>query len=216
MARELDAVLIPGGGLSSEGRVVPWVAARLERAIALMPPPRFFIPLSAGTTHAPPPLDGEGFPILESVAAGKFLLSQGIEGDRILPEAISLDTIGNAYFARVQHTDPLHLRRLHVITSDFHRPRTQAIFEWIFALSPPADPYRLTFESVPDEGLDAAALGARRDRERASLQKVEALRSRLQTLPAVHRWLYHEHGAYAIARSPERISNEALETYGTG
>ncbi|MEM9121473.1 MAG: YdcF family protein [Cyanobacteria bacterium P01_F01_bin.56] len=112
--------------------------------LAHAPPPRFLIPLSAGTTHKPPPLDVNGFPILEFVAAARYLQHRGIEGSRILPETVSLDTIGNAYFVRLQHIEPLQLQRLHVITSAFHLPRTQAIFDWIFALTPFRKPWQLT------------------------------------------------------------------------
>ena len=117
VTKPIDAVLIPGGGLTASGDVVPWVQARLERAIALSPPPQFFIPLSAGTTHKPPPMDVNGFPILESVAAASYLQTRGIEGSRILPETVSLDTIGNAYFARTSHTDIAGWRTLLVITN---------------------------------------------------------------------------------------------------
>ena len=213
MTRTIDAVLIPGGGLSASGEVTPWVQARLERAIALTPPPQFFIPLSAGTPHKPPPLDVEGFPILESVAAAHYLQQRGIEGDRILPETVSLDTIGNAYFARVQHVEPLQLKRLHVITSAFHLPRTQAIFTWIFSLPPFTEPWQLTFEAVPDVGMADAAWQARCDREQASLAAFQPLKLRFSNLAAMHRWLYAEHGAYAIAQTPRRLNNAALETY---
>lgn len=210
---EVEAILIPGGGVTTTGEVVPWVRARLDRAIALYPQPSYFIPLSAGTTHKPPPLDNELFPVLESIAAARYLLQRGIAGERILPETVSLDTIGNAYFARVQHTDPLGLRRLRVITSEFHLPRTQAIFTWIFGLSCSQPPYRLTFEAVPDVEMSYTALTTRRERERASLQRIEELRSQLTTLPDVHRWLYTEHAAYAVSKSPERLDNAALKTY---
>ncbi|MEL6402416.1 MAG: ElyC/SanA/YdcF family protein [Cyanobacteria bacterium J06607_6] len=212
-AAALEAVLIPGGGLGLRGELPPWVQARLDRAIALTPRPQYFIPLSAGTTHKPPPLDALGFPMLESVAAGRYLAAQGIAGAQILPETISLDTIGNAYFARVQHTEPLGLRRLHVITSAFHRPRTEAIFRWIFALSSPAVPYALTFEAVSDVGIAADVLAERCERERASLARVNALKTRFTTLSAVHRWLYDEHAAYAIAHIPEQLSSAALDSY---
>ncbi len=213
MKATLDAVLIPGGGLSAVGEVTPWVQARLERAIALNPQPQFFIPLSAGTTHKPPPLDAHGFPILESVAAAHYLQRRGIEGARILPETVSLDTIGNAYFARVQHVEPLQLRRLHMITSAFHLPRTQAIVDWIFSLPPLVKPWELTFEAVPDVGMAEAVLQARRDRETASLKTVQDLKRRFTDLAAVHRWLYTEHSAYAIALSPQRLESDAIESY---
>ncbi len=49
--------------------------------------------------------------------------------ERIWAETASLDTIGNAYFARVIHTDPAGLRRLLVVNSAFHMPRTRMIFD---------------------------------------------------------------------------------------
>ncbi len=210
---DLDAVLIPGGGVASSGHVVPWVQARLDRAIALFPQPTYFIPLSAGTTHKPPPLDVAGFPILESVAAAHYLVNRGVEPAKILPEAISLDTIGNAYFARVQHTDPLGLRRLHVITSAFHLPRIEAIFTWIFNLSSPDTPYHLTFEAVPNVGIADSVLAARCQKEREGLQRVMMLRSHLTSLPDVHRWLYSDHDAYAVTKRPTRIQDVAMASY---
>ncbi|MEM6837092.1 MAG: YdcF family protein [Cyanobacteria bacterium P01_C01_bin.120] len=210
---QIDAVLIPGGGLLPTGAVVPWVQSRLERAIALRPRPRFFIPLSAGTTHKPPPLDEAGFPIAESIAAAQYLLARGVAGAQILPETISLDTIGNAYFARVQHVEPLQLQRLHTVTSAFHLPRTQAIFEWVFGLPPHATAFHLTFESVPNVGLTAAVLQARTKREGASLATVQPLQRQLTTLSALHQWLYTEHAAYAIAKTPQRLHSAALESY---
>ena len=209
----VDAVLIPGGGLTTSGGVTPWVQARLEQAIAYTPPPRFLIPLSAGTTHKPPPLDVNGFPILESVAAARYLQHRGIEGSRILPETVSLDTIGNAYYARLKHIEPLKLQRLHVISSAFHLNRTQAIFDRIFALPPFREPWQLTFEAVPNVGIAGDSLQARSDRERASLLKFQTLRARFTTLAAVHRWLYTEHSAYALGHTPSKLHNAALETY---
>ena len=209
----IDAVLIPGGGVSASGQVSPWGQARLDRAIALTPRPAYFIPLSAGTTHKPPPLDATGFPVLESIAAARYLVGHGVEPACILPETNSLDTIGNAYFARVQHTDPLGLRRLHVITSAFHLPRTEAIFTWIFQLSQPQPAYHLSFEAVPDIGLTETVLTARYQKEEAGLAQVMTLRSQLTALPDLHRWLYREHAAYAITKNPIRITDTALETY---
>lgn len=209
----LDAVLIPGGGLTAAGQVTLWVKARLDRAITFIPTPHYFLPLSAGTTHKPPPLDAAGFPVLESIAAARYLQAVGVEPTRILPEVISLDTIGNAYFARVQHTDPLEIRRLHVITSQFHLPRTEAIFNWIFRLSGSESPYHLTFEAVPDMGIPRDALAARYQKEQRGLAQVLELRSRLNSLPELHRWLYTEHNAYAVSGQAIPSSGEALGTY---
>ncbi|RZM75425.1 hypothetical protein [Leptolyngbya iicbica] len=61
--------------------------------------------------------------------------------------------------------------------------------------------------------MTAAALQARCDREQASLVHFQTLKPRFTHLAAVHRWLYAEHGAYAIAQTPQRLNNSALETY---
>jgi len=208
----LDATIIPGGGLTAAGQVTPWVAARLDQAIATYQG-EYLIPLSAGTTHKPPPLDERGFPILEAIAAAHYLVQQGMPADRIWPETCSLDTIGNAYCARVIHTDPSGLRRLRIITSAFHLKRTAAIFEWIFGLDPDSLPYQLHFIVVPDVGLSPDALKARHQREKAGLTQIHTLSATLQTLSDLHRWLYRDHRAYAVTHRPQPLTGAALESY---
>jgi hypothetical protein len=65
-----DAILIPGGGVREGGLLPSWVRCRLDRALELHRG-EFVIALSAGTPHRPPPLDDNGFPIFESVAAAR-------------------------------------------------------------------------------------------------------------------------------------------------
>jgi uncharacterized SAM-binding protein YcdF (DUF218 family) len=131
---EFDAILIPGGGLKSDGSLTPFVQARLDRALERSA--EFYIPLSAGTPHLATPLDARGYPIFEAIPAARYLHSRGIPRRQILPEVFSYDTIGNAFFARTVHTDPLGLRRLLTINSEFHMARTEAIFRWVFGAAP--------------------------------------------------------------------------------
>ena len=207
-----DGVLIPGGGFCPDGTLPLWTQRRLEQAL-YYPQARYFIPLSAGSTHKPSPLNAQGFPLLESVVAGEYLCDRGIPAERILTEASSYDTIGNAFFARIIHTDIRRLHRLLVITSEFHRARTQAIFEWIFGLDSPDVPYQLTFISTANDGIAADALAARVAKEAAGLARVKILRSRLQNLAEVHQWLYSEHAAYALGKAPSPVLTKAIDTY---
>lgn len=204
-----DAILVPGGGLLDTGEPPRWVQNRLDRAIHLHDG-EYVITLSAGTTHKPPPRDGNGFPMYEAMASARYLHERGVPPDRILPEACSYDTIGNAYFSRLIHADPAQLRRLLVITSDFHMPRTEAIFRWVYGMDPAQ--FDLTFEAVPDQGIEASVLQARREREAQSLERLQETMRHVTTLMQLHRWLFSEHHAYAIERRP-CDPGEARDTY---
>ena len=116
----------------------------------------------------------------------------------------SLDTIGNAYFARVIHTDPAGLRRLLVINSEFHMPRTRMIFDWVFRLPPADPPYALDYHTVPDHGLTKVAIEARRAEEAARMEDLRRTIPRITTLAALHRWLFTEHRAYVAGADPRR------------
>lgn len=50
----------------------------------------------------------------------------------MLKEVASYDTIGNGYFAATIHAIPAQWRTLGIVTSDFHMPRSRAIFEAVF------------------------------------------------------------------------------------
>lgn len=207
-----DAILIPGGGIGADGEPHPWVKARLDHAIALHDA-EYLITLSAGTVHKPLPLDEHGSPIFEALAAARYLSKHGIHPDMILAETCSYDTIGNAYFSRVIHVEPAGLRKLCVITSEFHMPRTRAIFEWLYGLDSSHVNYHLSFVAVPDIGIAPADLQARMDKEAHSLQQFQNNVVGIENLRACHRWLFTEHAAYAAEREPRRTMGNALNTY---
>jgi hypothetical protein len=147
--------------------------------------------------------------LTESHAGAGYLLDHGIVAGRIFCETTSYDTIGNAYFSRVQLTDPLGWRRLLIITSQFHMPRTEAIFEWIYGFDSTV-PYRLEFAAAPDDGLSETALQVRSERERASLRSVKQLRGRVTSMREIARWLFTKHKAYRSVREPVGPQSSAL------
>lgn len=197
MAKSFDAIIIPGGGLEPDSSLPqPWVRARLDAALKLSSRTKYFVALSRGTTHRPPPLDARGFPIAESAASAKYLLDHGVEDPaRILLDAWSLDTIGNVFFARNMICEPMQLKRCCVITSAFHMPRTRAIFEWVFSLG--SEKFDIDYCVTPDVGLDAAMSSARVEKERNSLIALqEKTIPRIKTLGELSHFLFVEHAAY--------------------
>jgi hypothetical protein len=207
-----DAILVPGGGVREGGNVPPWTKARLDLALRISKNEPI-ITLSAGTVHRAPVLDGNGFPVFESVAAARYLMEMGVKPDRILTETCSYDTIGNAYFSRVIHIEPGDLRRLLIITSEFHLARTEQIFLWVYSLDHGGDFYQLTFRSVPDIGIPAAALKARKKKEKESLEQFFKTRESIASLKQLHGWLHTRHAAYSAARRPLTQAGDILETY---
>ena len=207
-----DAILIPGGGVREKGELPLWMKRRLDRAAELHTD-EYIIALSAGTTHKPPPRDDEGFPILESVAAAHYLIQRGVAPAKILTETSSYDTIGNAYFSRVVHVVPRRLCRLLIITSEFHMPRTEAIFRWVYGLDAPPGGYELYFEQVTDEGIDPQVLAARKEKEQASLERLLPIQARIHTLQQFHKWLFGEHAVYSMSAKPLKAAGQVLDTY---
>lgn len=212
MQKQCDAILIPGGGLTREGRLPEWTRRRLDAALK-MRRDEYIIVLSAGTVHKRPILDANQLAVFECSVAANYLVENGVEHRRILREWSSYDTIGNAYFARVIHTDPRQWRNLVVITSDFHMPRVREIFEWVFSLDDPRPPYKLSLVAVTDKGIDPKILKPRITKEERALQKLLPLKEAITNLRDFHAWLFQDHGAYAVASKPVKETGDVLSSY---
>ena len=169
-----DCILVLGGGVPPGPRTqLPFVANRCDAAALVRDchddthKPAILC-LSAGTAHAPQRISADGLPVWEATASAAHLIDRGVPPSAVFVETTSYDTIGNAYFARVCHTDHAGWRRLLVITSEFHMDRSSAIFEWVYSATPlpPGMPYKpLIFLATPDDGLTGEAVGARAARE---------------------------------------------------
>lgn len=210
---QADAILIPGGGLTVEGLLPPWTVARLDTALEHYQEGTLLLALSAGTVHKPPPRNNNGYPIFESQVAARYLLRQGIPEQAILTERSSYDTIGNAYFSRMEHAQPARFQNIKVITSQFHLRRLKLAFEWVYQLSPTPHPFRLQFIASPDRGMNADLLQARRDKEKESTAKLKKISADIETLKEFHTWFYTKHEAYAVGKTPTRHHGPLADSY---
>lgn len=208
-----DAVIILSGGVRPGGGVPKWVERRLDRGIELINDTKYLICTSAYTPHKAPLLDDKGFPILDSFAMGNYLIKKGVDKNKILLETTSFDTLGNAYFTRILHTDQINLRKLLIITSEFHMPRSKALFKWIFNLNPPQNPYQLSFETVSDDIIDPEILAPRIIKEQHSLDIVLELISKIKSMEDLHNWLFSQHSAYSLSPNKYKTPVAALPSY---
>jgi hypothetical protein len=213
-----DAILVPSGNTTSDGRPLPWIAERFDAAAAVHHAlGGLVMPLGRGTVHKPPFLDAAGFPIDESVAGARYLVEDhGVEPSAILPEAMSLETVGNAAFARLLIEPQPNLRNLLVVTSELLMDRTKWIFEHVFGLTPGADRYSLQFLGTPNTGLGFEEQGARGEKEKFALDKAQGRFGQISTMAEFLTWLFTEHGVYSTAgkaRQQPVLSEEVLRTY---
>jgi hypothetical protein len=109
--------------------------------------------------------------------------------------------------------DPGQFQKILVITSEFHLPRTEAAFDWIYSLEPRARDYQLSYEESPNTGLPDQTLHARISREENSLKTLNKLKEKLKTLTDFQDWFYTEHGAYAVQSCPEELADDVLDSY---
>ncbi|CAF0735159.1 unnamed protein product [Rotaria sp. Silwood1] len=195
-----DCIVVPGGGVDSNGSPSAWVCARLDRALEMASSTSYFLVLSRGTTHHPPVLDKNLFPIDEASASANYLIEHDISSNKILIENWSLDTIGNAYFARQCILEPMQLHRLAIITNEFHMPRTKLIFDWVFSLSNSTkdhcEKYKIDYFTVNNQDMTDEQLVARIDKERIACEDVKVKTQQITNLSQMAQFLFIEHGAY--------------------
>ena len=76
------------------------------------------------------------------------------------------------------------------------------IFDWVFGLPPACPPYSVEYHTVPDQGLTAEGLAARRAKEATRMEDLRRPILRITSLAVLHRWLFTEHRAYAAGTDP--------------
>lgn len=177
-----DALVVHSGGIEGESELRPWTRKRVDKALELKDSADYVIFSTGNGSHAIPYLDSEGFPITEARAMSNYFLKNSGRKEKVLLEEISRDTIGNAYFTRIMHTDVMRLKRLGIITSKWHMPRTREIFKFLYQLPPLPFEYDLNFLEIEDEGIDERVLKKRMEEEAKSLNRFVANMNGIGTL----------------------------------
>lgn len=103
----------------------------------------------------------------------------------------------------------LPCRNIAVVTSDFHMPRTRAIFDFVYSLAGEElrrDPlhFSLSYHPVSDAGIfDPAVIEARAEKEQAAVAAWHRNSAPLRSMRALHAWLFATHLCYSVGRQDE-------------
>ena len=192
-----DVVIVPGGGITHNLSPNPWVCERLDQAANLFKDgkTRFILVLSRGTPHKPPPRTDEDVPVDESTCSADYLIkNHSINPKHIFLERWSLDTVGNAFAALTMHILPRNLTKIHLVTSEWHLPRTREIFETVFGCG---GDFIISYSACASKGLNEEEVKIRLERELKSLEKFKSqTKPILSSMEALHKFVFEEHDCY--------------------
>ncbi|MBT4604944.1 YdcF family protein [archaeon] len=191
-----DAIIILSGGIRGENSVPLWVQTRIDKAVELQNQTKYIITTSAATPHKALPLNESGQPLYDATVMANILIEQGVPKEKILLEQFSKDTIANAVFTRLLITDHLKLKKLLVITSDFHMPRSKIICDKVFNLNPNTMNYQLEFLTTENTGMPEDMLAIRTKKEQQRIEMFQTDHKDRATLQEFQKWLFTEHESY--------------------
>jgi uncharacterized SAM-binding protein YcdF (DUF218 family) len=121
-----DVIVVLAGGITDDGMLPVVVKKRIDLAKKLFDAGLAKKILMSGRwsvyreSHLPPRT--------EATAMAEYAQQLGVSPSAILKEEQSNTTLKNAYFVKKLFLQPNQWRRLVVVTSDFHLPRTKYIF----------------------------------------------------------------------------------------
>jgi hypothetical protein len=173
--------IVPGGGPGSitDGGFPRWTQNACDSALREFyslnkgdPRSVVFIALSAGSMNAPNARNADGHIAMESTKISEYLNSKGVPHSSIIADFASWDTVANAWVTRMviesiidnqrgNTRDRLHPHlSIRVFISDFHARRMQAVFDWIFRLSPSLlqSPVKLVLDTKGSSSKGSASL----------------------------------------------------------
>lgn len=193
------AYLVLLNGVRSPDELSPGSILRMDRLleIAAAPGDESWIICSSGYSRSRPPmLDRHGLPVLEARVAAHYLIARGIARSRILTEEASTETIGNIYFSLKLLIEPLQLRDLVLVTSEFHMERVKACMEWMRNLPGWAVTPAVTYEAAPNIYRSPELLQQRLAKEALGVENIHRLAERIRNVEQLCLWLHREHNGY--------------------
>lgn len=197
-----DAIIVLGDMLKPDGSISDNLRMRLDKGIELFRKnvaPRIIASGYYGFMASYKP------PITEASAMKEYMLKNGISDNDILLEEKSKDTIGNAYFTKIQYLKPNWWKNIVVVTSDFHLQRAKYVFEKVLG-----EDYHIHFIGTKNT-LSAKDLELMILREKKVTEFIKQYTDKIdpEDDKTTENMLYSEHPAYA--KNPKITKEDILK-----
>jgi len=128
MSESDDALIVLGGGLTAQDELTDVARIRMDVAISAW---------HLGVAPHIVTTGGHSFlvnahEVSEAIVMREYAIRQGVTEESIFTEESSLESIGNILFAKTEVVVPHGWRRLAVVTSVSHLPRSMRIADHVF------------------------------------------------------------------------------------
>lgn len=205
-----DAIVVLAGGVNKDGSLPDLPKKRVERGVELF------------KAHKAPKIimSGKyGFwldyykdvpPRSEAEAMKEYAVSLGVLEESIILEDTSKDTVGNAYFTKVNILEKNNWKKVIVVTSEFHLERTKFIFDTV--LGPE---YEIEY-SYSEDGLSQLERESVKQKEEKTIKTIKD--TILNVAPGdsekIGKLLFSMHPGYA--KNPQITFEKLREMLGRG
>lgn len=208
----MSVFIIMGGGILDDGTLPTHVKQRVDYVISSQKKHDSIIFSSLFSLNITPFFDEDGFPSAEAKKMKEYYLKETSSKGRskTFLEIGSFDTVGAAFFSRKIFDFVVKNEEITVVTSDFHRPRTEYLFKKIWALEP-----ELPIKSMAVIGLHTATefFCDRKERESLSLEKTKNQIENIQSISEFSHWMFSRHTNYSSFLSDSRIKRGEYNAY---
>jgi uncharacterized SAM-binding protein YcdF (DUF218 family) len=126
-----DAIIVLAGGINNDGSLPDLPRRRVDGGIAHFNNKESSVLIMTGKYGFWLDWTKEIPLRSEAQAMKEYAVSQGVPQQNIFLDERSKDTLGNAYFTKVDILEPHNWKKVIVITSDFHYERTKFIFDLV-------------------------------------------------------------------------------------
>ena len=157
----MKAVVVLSGGLNSEFSVNIPTALRCDK-VADIHQNYDAVICSSGTTYRK---DGTTPPYSEAEGMKRYLMKKGVSAAKIIIEDRSKDTFSNAYYCRLLCLDRYRITEFDVVTSEYHLPRSQYLFDLVC----PAPMYKVEYIAALNPVVSVEIIQNRLQHERIVL-----------------------------------------------